>query len=79
MKENHALIRKANLKATPDKTMSFLHKVKFLGHVTSENTHSPVISRIDIKKLKTPESKTDVLSLLRALGFYSNCVINFFI
>ena len=79
-KEYHTLLRKANLKAAPDKTMFFLRKVKFLGHVISENTLSPVISRIDdIKNLKTPESKTDVLSVLGAMGFYSNYVINFHI
>ena len=80
IKEYHALLRKANLKAAPDKTMFFLRKVKFLGHVISENTLSPVISRIDdIRNLKTPESKTDVLSVLGAMGFYSNYVINFHI
>ena len=78
IKEDHALLRKANLKAAPDKTMFFLRKVKFLGHVISENTLSPVISRIDdIKNIKTPESKTDVLSVLGAMRFYSNYVINF--
>ena len=64
IKDYHALLRKANLKAAPDKPMFFLRKVKFLGHVISENTLSPVILRIDdIKNLKTPESKTDVLSV----------------
>ena len=58
--------------------MFFLRKVKFLGHVISENPLSPVISRIDdIKNLKTPESKTEVLSVLGAMGFYSNYVIIF--
>ena len=80
IKEYHALLRNANLKAAPDKTMFFLRKVKFLGHVISENTLSPVISRTDdIRNLKTPESKTDVLSVLGAMGFYSNYVINFHI
>ena len=60
--------------------MFLLPKVKFLGHVISENTLSPVISSIDdIKNLMTPESKTDVLSVLGAMEFYSNYVINFHI
>ena len=60
--------------------MFFLRKIEFLGHVISENTLSPVIPRIDdIKNLKTPESKTDFLSVLGAMGFYSNYVINFHI
>ena len=80
IKEYHALLRKVNLKVAWEKTMFFLRKVKFLGHVISENTHSPVISRIDdIKNLKTQESKTDILSVLGAMGFYSNYVINFHI
>ena len=33
--EYHTLLRKAGLKAAPDKT--FLRKVKFLGHVTSRD------------------------------------------
>ena len=79
-KEYDAQLRKADLKAASDKTMCFLRKVKFLGHVISENTLSPVIWRIDdIKNLKNPNSFTDVLSVFGALGFYSNYVIYFHI
>ena len=77
IREYHALLRKANLKAEPDKTKVFLRKVKFLGHGISKGTLSPITSRIaDIQNLKTPESKTDVLSVLGAMGFYANYVIN---
>ena len=80
IREYHALLRKANLKAAPDKTKFFLRKVKFLGHVISKGTLSPITSRIaDIQNLKTPESKTDVLSVLGAMGFYANYVINYHI
>ena len=65
IREYHALLRKANLKAAPDKTKFVLRKV------------SPITSRIaDIQNLKTPESKTDVLSVLGAMRFDANYVIN---
>ena len=80
IREYHALLREANLKAAPDKTKFFLRKVKLLGHVISKGTLSPITSRIaDIQNLKTPESKTDVLSVLGAMGFYANYVINYHI
>ena len=44
IKDYKALLRKANLKAATDKTMFFLRKVKFLGHVISENTLSSYIA-----------------------------------
>ena len=47
IREYHSLLRKANLKAAPDKTFFLLRKVKFLGHVVSEEGLSPVASRID--------------------------------
>ena len=78
IREYHSLLRKANLKAAPDKTFFFLRKVKFLGHVVSKYGLSPIASRIDdIKKLKSPESKTEVLGVLGVMGFYSTYIINF--
>ena len=78
IREYHSLLRKANLKAAPDKTFFFLRKVKFLGHVVSKDGLSPIASRIDdMKKLKSPESKTEVLGVLGVMGFYSTYIINF--
>ena len=38
----------------------------------------PIASRIDdIKKLKSPESKPEVLGVLVVMGFYSTYIINF--
>ena len=80
IREYHALLREANLKAAPDKTKFFLRKVKILGHVISKGTLRSITSRIaDIQNLKTPESKTDILSVLGAMGFYANYVINYHI
>ena len=44
------LLRKANLKAAPDKTFFFRRKFKFLGHVVSKDGFSPIEIRIDLKK-----------------------------
>ena len=69
--EYHTLLRKAGLKAAPDKTF-FLKKVKFLGHVLSPEGIQPIAKRVkDLKNLKSPESKRDVMKVLGCLGFYS--------
>ena len=69
-----------HLKAAPDKTKFILWKLKFLGHVISKGTLCPITSRIaGIQNLKMPESKTDVLSVLGAMGFYANYVLNYHI
>ena len=54
--EYHTLLRKAGLKAAPDKTFFFLRKVKFLGHVISPDEIQPIANRVkDLKILKSPE------------------------
>ena len=79
-REYHSLLRKTNLKAAPDKTFFLLRKVKFLGHVVSKDGLSPIASRIiNIKKLKSPESKTEVLGVLGVMGFYSTCIVNLYV
>ena len=56
--EYHTLLRKAGLKAAPDKTYFFLKKIKFLGHVISPEEIQPIAKRVkDLKNLKSPESK----------------------
>ena len=78
--ECHSLLRKANLKAAPDKTMFFLRKVRFLGHLISKDGLSPIASRIDdIRNLKTPGSKTEILRVLGIMGFYHTYFLNFHI
>ena len=47
IKEYHALLRKAGLKAAPDKTFFFLKKVMFLGHVISPDGIQPIAKRVD--------------------------------
>ena len=56
--EYHTLLRKAGLKAAPDKTFFFLKKVKFLGHVISPDGIQPKVKRVDaLRNLKWPQSK----------------------
>ena len=73
--EYHNLLRKAGLKAAPEKTFFFLKKVKFLGHVISSEGEQPTAKRVkDLKNLKSPECKRDVMKVLGCLGFYSRYI-----
>ena len=75
--EYHQLLRKGGLKAAPDKTHFFLRKVKVLGHVISQDGIQPVAKRVqDLKSLKSPECKGDVMKVLGCLGFYSCYIKN---
>ena len=75
--EYHTLLRKAGLKAAPDKTYFSLKKVKFIGHVISPEGIQPIAKRVkDLKNLKSPESKRDVMKVLGCLGFYSYYIKN---
>ena len=70
--EIHTILRKAGLKAAPHKTLFFLNKVKFLGHVISPDGIQPIAKRVDaLRNLKSPQSKRDVMKVLGCLGFYS--------
>ena len=73
----HLLLRKAGLKAQPEKTKFFSRKVQFLGHVVGKDGIQPVKKRVeDLKALKTPENKRDVMRVLGCLGFYSMYITN---
>ena len=70
--EYHTLLRKAGLKAAPEKTFFFLKEVNFLGHVISPDGIQPTAKRVDASRnLKSPQSKRDVMNVLGCLGFYS--------
>ena len=74
--EYHQLLRKGRLEAAQDKIHFFLRKVKFLGHVTSEQVIRPFAKRVkDLQKLKSSESKRVVMEFLGCPGFYS-CYIS---
>ena len=75
--EYHTLLRKAGLKAAPDKTFFFLKKVKFLGYVISPEGIQPIAKRVDaLRNLKSSQSKRDVMKVLGCLGFYSCYIKN---
>ena len=75
--EYHSLLRKAGLKAAPNKTYFFLKKVKFLGHVISPERIQPIAKRVkDLKNLKLTENKRDVMKVLGCLGLYSCYIRN---
>ena len=75
--EYHNLLRKAGLKAAPDKTFFFLKKVKFLGHVISPDGTQPIAKLVDaLRNLTSPQSKRDVMKVLGCLGFSSSYIEN---
>ena len=75
IKKYNLLLRKAGLKAQPEKTKYFLRKVQFLGHVV--DGIQPVKKSVeDLKALKTPENKRDVMRVIDCLGFYSMYIKN---
>ena len=75
--EYHTLLRKAGLKAAPDKTFFFLKKVIFLGHFISPDGIQPIAERVgDLKNCKSPESKQDVMKVPGCLGLYSCYIKN---
>ena len=54
-----------------------MRKVHFLGHVVGKDGIEPVKKRVeDLKALKTPENKRDVMRVLGCLGFYSMYIKN---
>ena len=73
----HTLLRKAGLKAAPDKTFFSLKKVKFLAHVISPDGIQLIAKRVDaLRNLKSTQSKRDVMKVLGCLGFYSCYIKN---
>ena len=61
----HFLLRKAGLKAQPEKTKFFLRKVQFLGHIVCKEGIQPVKKKVaDLKALKSPENEGDVKRVL---------------
>ena len=77
IKDYHTFLRKANLKAAPDKTFFFLKEGKILGHVISPEGIQSFAERVeDLKHLKLPGNKRGVMKILGCFGFYSCFIKN---
>ena len=60
------------MKAQPEKTKFFHRKLQFSGHVVGKDGIQPVKKPVaDLKALKSPENKRDVMRVIGCLGFYS--------
>ena len=74
--EYHTLLRKFGLKAAPNRFF-FLKKVKFVGYIFSLDGTQPIAKRVkDLKHLKSPECKRDVMKVSGCLGIYSCYIKN---
>ena len=70
-------MRSSGLKAAPNKIKLFLRKVEVLGHIVSDKGIQPVAKKAqDLKDLKKPENKRNVMRILGSLGFYSTFIKN---
>ena len=70
-------MRSSGLKAAPNKTKLFLRKVRFLAHIVFDKGIQPVAKKVqDLKDLKSPENKRDIMRVLGSLGFYSTFIKN---
>ena len=75
LEQYHKILQNENLKAAPDKSHSFLTRVKFLGHDIERNTITPLKSRNDaIQKLQPPTKKKKIQEFLGMLNFLSKYV-----
>ena len=70
-------LRSSGMKPAPNKTKLFWRKVQFLGHIVSDKGNQPVAKKVqDLKDLKSPENKRDVMRVLGSFGFYSTLIEN---
>ena len=68
-------LRSSGLKAASNKTKLYLRKIQFLGHIVSDKGSQPVAKKVqDLKYLKSPENKRDVMRILGSLDFYSTFI-----
>ena len=70
-------LRFSLLRAATNKIKLFLRKVQSFGHIVSDKGIQPVAKKVqDLKNLKRPENKRDVMRILGNLGFYSTFIKN---
>ena len=65
-------LRSSGVKAAPNTIKFISRKVQFLGHIVSDLGIQPVAKKVqNLKNLKSPENKRDVMRILGSLTFYS--------
>ena len=74
------LLKKAGLKATFGKTFHFLNKDNFLGHALSTEGIQSIAKRVkDLRNLKSPKRKLEIMKILGCLGLYSCYIKNLYV
>ena len=72
------LLRESGMKLAPKKTEFFKEEVAFLEFYISSKGIRPINKKVDaLKKMKSPETKKDILRFIGACAFYARFV-NFF-
>ena len=70
--KDHTVSPEGWFQSQPQKLFFFLKKSEFLGHVLSPVGVQLIAKRVeDLKNLKPPQSKGDVIKFLGCFGFYS--------
>ena len=70
-------LRSSGLKAALNKTKLLLRKLQFLGHIASDKGIQPAVKKVqDLKNLKSPENKRDVMRISGSSGFYPTFIKN---
>lgn len=63
-----------NVKLKASKCVFMKRKVEFLGHMVSENSIAPIPGKNDPLFSNVPQNKTDVMSILGSLNYYSRFI-----
>ena len=70
-------LRSSGLKVVPNRTKRFLRKTQFLGHLVSDKGSEPAADKVqDLKSLRSPRNKRDIMHILSCLDFYSTFINN---
>lgn len=66
-------LRTSKIKAAPEKAFFFQKEITYLGHVITEFGRKPISSKVEaLKKLKTPENRLQLMSVLGKVNYYDS-------